>query len=97
MHLDGHEQPCLLTFIHDLTERTRAEQALRASEERHRVIAELTSDYAYTCRLEADGSFTLVHVTDGFTRVSGYTLAEVQDRLSKLQASLAAVILKGRV
>jgi PAS domain S-box-containing protein len=62
----------------DGTERSRAEEALRQSAELHRVIAELTTDYAYVCRVEPDGEIVMEMVTDGFTRVTGYTLAEIQ-------------------
>jgi PAS domain S-box-containing protein len=69
-----------LVVAHDLTERCRAEEALRESEERHRVIAELTSDYAYSCRVHANGWIEMDSATAGFTPVTGYSVAEVQER-----------------
>jgi PAS domain S-box-containing protein len=59
-------------------ERRRTEEALRQSEERHRLIAELTSDYAYTGRIWPDGRITTVSATEGFERVTGYTLEEFE-------------------
>lgn len=41
-------------------------------------IAELTSDYGYSCHVEPDGRAVLDAVTDSFTKVTGYTLAEIQ-------------------
>jgi PAS domain S-box-containing protein len=59
-------------------ERKQVEDSLRKSEEFHRLISELASDYAYDCRVDADGTFHMEAVTDGFLHVTGYTLAELQ-------------------
>jgi PAS domain S-box-containing protein len=59
-------------------ERKQVEDSLRKSEEFHRLISELASDYAYDCRVDPDGSATMQAITDGFIRVTGYTLAEIQ-------------------
>jgi PAS domain S-box-containing protein len=59
-------------------ERKQVEDALRKSEEFHRLISEIASDYAYDCRVDADGSTHMEAITDGFRRVTGYTLPEVQ-------------------
>jgi PAS domain S-box-containing protein len=50
---------------------------LRESEQFHRVLGELTSDFACAVRFEADGTIILESVTDGFRRVTGYTLDEL--------------------
>jgi PAS domain S-box-containing protein len=59
-------------------ERKKVEDSLRKSEEFHRLISELTLDYAYDCVVAADGTVTIESITDGFSRVTGYTLAELQ-------------------
>src|SRR5262245_29962443 len=61
-------------------ERKRAEDALRHSEEFHRLISEVASDYAYSCRVDADGLFHIDALTEGFTRVTGYTREEVNEK-----------------
>jgi PAS domain S-box-containing protein len=64
----------------NLAEWRRVLESLWESEERHRLIAELTSDYAYTCRIHADGQIEMESATEGFSRVTGYTVAEVERR-----------------
>jgi PAS domain S-box-containing protein len=50
---------------------------LRQSDAFHHAIADLSSDYAWTARVEPDGSVVTEMVTDGFTRLFGYTLNEL--------------------
>ena len=54
------------------------DEELSRSERFHRLISEVASDCAYSCRVEADGTLSLESVTAGFTRVTGYTLDEVK-------------------
>jgi PAS domain S-box-containing protein len=54
----------------------RVEEQLRASEERYRLISELTSDYTYACRVDPDGRIVIESATDGFRRVTGYPSVE---------------------
>jgi PAS domain S-box-containing protein len=54
--------------------------ALRESEERHRVLANLTSDYGYALRLGPDGSFTFDWVTPSFTRELGYDVEQLESQ-----------------
>jgi PAS domain S-box-containing protein len=62
----------------DISEHTQAEKILQESEERYRIVSELTSDYAYKDRVEADGSIIPEWFTESFTRITGYTLEETQ-------------------
>jgi PAS domain S-box-containing protein len=73
----GGRAAAVATFF-DITSRKQAEERLRESEERHRLIADLTSDYAYTCTVDEAGEAHMESVTDGFFRVTGYTVAEVE-------------------
>jgi PAS domain S-box-containing protein len=65
-----------VTTMQDISERKRAEEVLHESEERYRIVSELTSDYAYKDRVEADGRIIPEWITESFTRITGYTLEE---------------------
>ncbi|SOB52444.1 bifunctional diguanylate cyclase/phosphodiesterase [Pseudomonas lundensis] len=75
IELDGHA--CMVATLRDITQQQRAEAVLKASEEKfakafHSSPDAITiSDYATGCYLE---------VNDGFTRLTGYTSAEVMGR-----------------
>src|SRR5437016_6209806 len=50
-------------------EHEAALERLRVSEERYRAVSELCSDYAYSLRVEPDGSFVPEWITHAFTRI----------------------------
>lgn len=54
-----------------LTALKRAEEALRESEARYRIVSQLTSDYAYAIRIHPDGTFTTEWATDAYWRLTG--------------------------
>ena len=59
--------------------RHRAEQASRASEARYRVLASLTSDYAFAVRTAPDGREQIEWATEACARISGFTPEEMGD------------------
>ncbi|MBW8010419.1 MAG: response regulator [Chloroflexi bacterium] len=64
----------------EISERQRAEGALRKSEERYRSISDLTSDYIYSVDVAPDGDLQLNWSTEAFSRFTGYTAEELAER-----------------
>ncbi len=60
------------------------EQELKESQERYRIISELTSDFAYSFLVGEDRNLIYEWSTDAITRTTGYTIEEIlQKRLGK--------------
>lgn len=86
--VEVHEAPvvkdgkvtAIVGSLADITERRNAVDALHASEQRYRMISELISDYAYAFAVEENNRLTRVWVTDSFTRITGYTPQELDER-----------------
>ncbi|MCC6575028.1 MAG: PAS domain S-box protein [Planctomycetes bacterium] len=72
MHREG-EQPQFTGFLRDITDRRRAEDALRASEARYRALVRNSADAVQI--LGPDGR--IVYVSDAVERVLGYKPAEL--------------------
>ncbi|WP_437881274.1 PAS domain S-box protein [Pseudomonas sp. LRF_L74] len=75
IHLD--RQLCIVTSIRDITERQRAEAALKASQEKFAKAFHSSPD-AITINDAKGGRY--IEVNEGFTRLTGYTADEVIGR-----------------
>jgi two-component system, cell cycle sensor histidine kinase and response regulator CckA len=58
-------------------EKEWATEALRQSEERYRLVSETSSDYVYSLVVDANGMPECEWITDPFTRITGFTPAEI--------------------
>lgn len=70
----------VLAIVRDVTERKLAETHLAKSEERYRVVSELTSDFAYAARIDIEGNLTTEWMTGAFSRISGFSWEEIEAR-----------------
>lgn len=64
-------------IVRDISERKRTEEELLRSNEFHSIIAAISTDWAYSARVESDGNIITDAVTEGFTKQLGYTLEEL--------------------
>ena len=64
----------------EIGERSRVEEALKQSEKRYRKVSELTSDLAYSFRVDPELNLSLEWVTGPLKRTTGFTLEELRTK-----------------
>ena len=69
-----------LLLNQEFAERIRAENSLRQSEERYRIVSELTTDFAYAFRVEKADTLSLEWVTEAIQQITGFALDELSAR-----------------
>lgn len=66
-------------------EHQKTEAALRHSEARQRIINESAFDYAFSFRVDTSGAFIFDWLTQGFTRITGYTTQAIIGKRNPLR------------
>jgi PAS domain S-box-containing protein len=66
--------------VRDITVRKKAEKALRASEEKHRVISSITADFVFSCLKMGEGSFAIDWTVGATEKIFGYSSKEIRDK-----------------
>lgn len=64
-------------YEREIAERKHAEEELRESESRYRILSEFISDIAYSIRFEPDGTLTPEWMTGAVATITGYTVEEL--------------------
>jgi len=67
-------------IVLDITDRKKAEDALRASEERYRAISSVTADFVFSCAKKGEGQFVIDWIAGSVKNVLGYSDEEVRER-----------------
>ncbi len=67
------------TVKEQLAQLENSQKALQLSEERYRLIAELTSDYAYAIDITPEGEFQPKWMAEAFFRVTGYQQTDIKN------------------
>ena len=78
--IESNDEPATLTIIRDITERKRAEEALRQSEEKYSKLFHFHPQWLHITTLE-DGRY--VEVNEAIKEITGYEPDEVIGRTSK--------------
>lgn len=68
----------VIALARDITEQKKAEEDLRLSEERYRIISGLTSDYVFQNQLDEKGDTKKRWIAGSFREITGYTLEEYE-------------------
>jgi PAS domain S-box-containing protein len=95
----GHERTLARVFVSvvDVTERGRAEEALRAAEERYREVFENASDAMVILEVTEGGRFPILAVNCAFERSTGVSAARAVGRTqAEIVAPDIAVLLEAR-
>jgi len=69
-----------LSFMEQEKQRRSAEQALRESEKRFRLISHIASDIIYSCFRDEDGAYSIDWWSGNTEIITGYTIEEITTR-----------------
>ncbi len=69
----------VLGVSRDITDRKKADDALRESEERFKHISKLIPDFAYSCKKAPNGEFAIDWITGAPEQITGYTTDEIKE------------------
>ena len=64
----------------DISERKKAEEALRKSEEKHRIISGITADVTFSCTKKGEEEFFVDWISGACEKIFGYSAKEIQEK-----------------
>lgn len=69
-----------IELLAELLNRQENDRKMRESQDRYRIVSELSADYAYAFRVEPDGTLVREWTTDAFAQITGYTTQDLDAR-----------------
>jgi len=74
---NNHKITHFLAIKENITKQKQAIEALRKSEERHRIISEMISDFVYKIDLDKDNRVKMSWTSGAFKKITGYSIREI--------------------
>ena len=65
-------------IVQNINEYKKAQKSIEESEERHRLISSLLSDYVYTCKIRPNEAPAIAWVSGAMEKISGYLPEEIE-------------------
>jgi PAS domain-containing protein len=62
----------------NITERKLAEEALKKSEERYKIISGMTTDFVFSCSRPAGGTYSIEWMAGAVEGITGFTIDELR-------------------
>lgn len=75
----GGERPRWICALTDITQQRAAEEMLRESEERYRLISSIATDYMFASRVRDERELEMDWIAGAFEKITGYTRSEFQE------------------
>jgi PAS domain S-box-containing protein len=73
------EKKYLLTTAFDISEKKKIEESLKRSEDRFKVVSELTSDFAYAFKFDDKGNAKTEWVSGAIEKITGYSRDQITE------------------
>ncbi|MCK5372641.1 MAG: PAS domain-containing protein, partial [Cyclobacteriaceae bacterium] len=74
------------SIVQDITIQKRIEKDLKDSEEKHKLISKISSDYVYSIQPDRNGKYMIKWVSGAFKRITGYTVEEINSMDNQLKS-----------
>ncbi len=76
----------VISIVEDITEREMVQRNLKTSEERHKLISQISSDFVYSMKYDNTGFLEFDWVSGAINRITGYTTDEINSLPKKWES-----------